>query len=183
MNARRKSIAQDAPTSLEESRAMLARYRNLSAVIALNQATAEKRIADINIAVREANAPIEAELKTLFAGLRTWWAVAGKNITGVARRSTEIDGIEIGLRRTPPALKLAKGLTVADAITWLRNLGNLGGFVRVKYELNKPALIKEVLAKPDGSIAQKGFSAPSKDEFYIALRPLEAPKTEPAPSE
>ncbi|MBX9797805.1 host-nuclease inhibitor Gam family protein [Sphingomonas sp.] len=176
MTARRKAAALAAPTTIEEAKAMIARYAAVSARVAAIDAEADSAIAEARRLQAVATAPCEDELRQLFAALKTWWAVAGGEIAG-KRRSTELAGVEIGVRRSPPSLKLPKAMGVKAAITAM--LGNgLAGWLRIKYELDKPGIIGAIGNDPDHDLAKMGFEAVSKDEFFIALRPVEAPKVD-----
>lgn len=176
MTARRKGAALAAPTTLEEAKAMIARYASISARIDGINAEAEAAIAQAKQLQAAMAGPCEVELGQIFAALKAWWAVAGKELAGT-RRSTELAGVEIGERRTPPALKLPKGLTMPALVRAMLDKG-LIGWLRVKYELDRPGIVATVTGNPDHDLSRMGFEAVSKDEFFIALRPLERAKAE-----
>lgn len=182
MAARRKGQAQEAPTSRAEAEALIARYASLGALVAMNEANADAAIAELRRTQVDTNTPIEAELKDIFTRLRAWWAVAGDEIAG-KRRSAEIAGVEIGVRKTPPSLKISG--KVDELIAKLRTLrwAVAARLIRTKYEIDKPACI-EALRNPGNAaiFADLGVSAVTKDEFFIALRPVEQPTTESPPA-
>lgn len=182
MAARRKGQAQEAPTSRAEAEALIARYATLTALVAMNDANTDAAIAELRSRAAATNAPIDAELKDIFARLRAWWAVAGEEIAG-KRRSAELAGVEIGVRKTPPSLKITG--KPDDLITRLRDLrwAVAARLIRTKYEIDKPACIEALREPKNGAIfASLGVSAVSKDEFFIALRPIEQPTSESPPA-
>lgn len=172
MTARRKAPALAAPATLEEAKALIHRYALLSAELDAITAETEAAIARARDAAAEASAPREAELRQLFAALKAWWAVAGAEIAG-RRRSADLEGVEIGVRRTPPALKLPKGFTMPALIAAMIAKGHIG-WLRVKHELDRAGIVATITGNPGRVLSQMGFEAVSKDEFYIALRPLDA---------
>lgn len=176
MTARRKAPALAAPATLEEAKAMLARYGALSAGAQVIRAHTEDIVAELREREAEQLAPPEAELRQIFAALKTWWAVAGAEIAG-KRRSAELAGVEIGIRRSPAALKLPKGLTMKALIQAMLGKG-LIGWLRIKYELDRPGIVATITGNPAHDLSKMGFEAVAKDEFFIALRPLESAKTE-----
>lgn len=117
---------------------MLARYTLLSAQADGVKAEADRAVATAREIEAEQLAPLEAELRQVFAALKTWWAVAGAEIAG-KRRSAELAGVEIGIRRSPAALKLPKGLTMKALIQAMLGKG-LIGWLRIKYELDRPGI-------------------------------------------
>ncbi|MBX9881228.1 MAG: host-nuclease inhibitor Gam family protein [Sphingomonas sp.] len=171
MTARRKAPALAAPATLEEAKAMLARYQHLAARADGVKAAVEEAIANARKVEAEQLAPLESELRQIFAALKTWWAVAGAEIAG-KRRSAELAGVEIGVRRSPPALKMPKGLTMKALIQAMLGKG-LIGWLRIKYELDRPGIVATITGNNDHDLAKMGFAAEAKDEFFIALRPLE----------
>lgn len=172
MTARRKAPALAAPATLEEAKALIHRYALLSAELDAITAETEAAIARARDAAAEASAPREAELRQLFAALKTWWAVAGAEIAG-KRRSAELAGVEIGIRRSPPALKLPGKLTTKALIQAMVQKG-LIGWLRIKYELDRPGIVATITGNPAHDLSKMGVEAVSKDEFFIALRPLES---------
>lgn len=176
MTARRKSMAQTAPATRAEAEALLIRYADLSAMIAARSAAADAAIAGIRRDCADLNAPLEIELRDIFARLRAWWAVAAAEVAP-GRRSAEIAGAEIGVRRTPPALRIA-----GDALAVLARLRDTAmHLVRVKTEIDRPACI-DALRDPAQAkyLAELGLSAVQKEEFFIAIRPLESVEIAPA---
>lgn len=176
MTARRRAPALAAPSSIEEAKTMLARYALLSAQANGVKAQADRAVATAREMEAEQLAPLEAELRQIFAALKTWWAVAGAEIAG-KRRSAELAGVEIGIRRSPAALRLPKGFTMQALIHAMLGKG-LIGWLRIKYELDRPGIVATITGNPAHDLAQMGFWTEAKDEFFIALRPLEAATNE-----
>lgn len=172
MTARRRAPALAAPSSIEEAKTMLARYALLSAQADGVKAEADRAVATAREIEAEQLAPLEVELRQIFAALKTWWAVAGAEIAG-KRRSAELAGVEIGIRRSPPALKLPGKLTTKALIQAMVQKG-LIGWLRIKYELDRPGIVATITGNPAHDLSKMGFEAVSKDEFFIALRPLES---------
>lgn len=179
---RRKATSLNAPQTLDQAIAMIARYLEVSANIDQIAADADASIRQIEEARDGFALPLKAELDDLFGQLSRWWAVAAPDLTKDKRRSMEIAGALIGIRTTPPSLKLPKGMKEVDAVSWLQGLRDKIGliFLRTKTTLDKPALIKELgdEAGATGTMLKlKGFTRASKDEFFIAR--ATAPDTDP----
>lgn len=178
---RRKSPPQSAPSTLPEAITIIERYLCINAEIAALAADADAAIATIQSARDTLVAPLKAETDDLFLQLRAWWAVAAPDLTKGKRKSIELAGALIGERTTPPALKLPKGMTTADAIGGL--LEWLGGtFIVTTNKLDKPAIIRALRQEPNtddpddnASIAwhrkilveKLGLIADQRDEFFI----------------
>lgn len=178
MAARRKAEARQAPATIEEATALAARYAELNSMLELEEAEADAAIAQIRAMRDERLVPLQTELREIFEQLRTWWPTARETMTGGRRRSAELAGVELGERRAPPALKLPRGWTIADALTWARGLRNGGKYLRVKHELNKEALVEDLRSASDAqALIAIGFRAEGADEFYITVRPGTAEPT------
>lgn len=176
MAPRRKAARIDAPSTITEATSAIARYLELNAQVAQTKAEADAAIRAIEEARDLAVEPVEAEIRSLFAQLRTWWAVARDELTGGKRRSIELAGAMIGDRITPPALKLPKGWKVDDAVEFLTSIAELWPtvteFLRVRTDIEKPALIRLLSASTSVSpvrdrIVEEGFSTVQRDEFFI----------------
>lgn len=175
MTRRRKAAAIDAPTTLTEATASVVRYAELEREVARLQAIATERVAGIEEECALAVAAVEEQLKPLFKEIATWWAANQTDLTKGKRRSIEIAGVTLGDRRTPPSLKLPKGVTAAEMIAKLMT-AKRGELVGVKYALDKPAIIK-LLGQPDDAPALTGLGLrlDTKDEFFIATGSAEQP--------
>ncbi|MFN7174198.1 MAG: host-nuclease inhibitor Gam family protein [Thermaurantiacus tibetensis] len=189
MATRRKADADPAARSLEEARALLADFGALDAeLVALEEAHAAQ-LARLKAAHEEAAGALKARLRTIFLRLKPWWAVAGAEVAS-GRKSAEIAGCRIGERTTPPKLHVPHGET--DLIQSLELLG-FAWALRVKKELDKPALIKALARSgedgPDGEdarvLAGLGLEVRQREEFFIErivpAAQVETVAGEPAP--
>lgn len=176
MAPRRKAARIDAPSTIEQATATIARYLSLNAEVEAVRANADAAIRAIEEARDIAAAPVEAEIRDLFAQLRTWWAVARDELTQGKRRSVELAGAIVGDRITPPALKLPKGWKVEEAVAFLQSIAErwpaAAEFLRVRTDVEKPALIKllnhaTAVGPMRDRIVEEGFSAVQRDEFFI----------------
>lgn len=170
--ARRKQEAAPAPTSTEEATLMLGEYVAIDRDIALEQLAAEAAIDRIK-AQRDARlAELRAQAQPLFAGLKAWWEAGGKDELAKGKRSAELAGAKIGIRLTPPKVKLKRGVKLGDVVAWLKDLPfpRAADFLRMKIELDRQAVIKAVHADADAeAIALFGprLTIEQTDEFFI----------------
>lgn len=187
--ARRKAPRQQAPTNIEEATGLLGKYAGIITAAEQLRADADAAIAAIEAARDQALAPIEEEAKAIFAQLRPWWAVAGEMLTEGKRKSIELAGCLIGVRTTPPSLKMPKGKAEEAALALL-NAG-LANFCRHKVEVDKPAvlallaseemldtlrdtaandaareLVEEIALRIE-TVIELGFRRVQKEEFFI----------------
>lgn len=175
--SRRKGLALDVPGSAEEAVALIGAYvasERVALDARLRTETAIDRLKGDRDAVLAA---IDAEQKARFARIKAWWEAGGSE-AAKGKRSAELAGARLGVRLTPPALKLPKGRTVAqvlsDLMTWLG-----GDFIRTRHELDKPAIItalRKQLAEdaPAEQLHDRrvladelNLTVVQKDEFFI----------------
>jgi len=87
------------------------------------------------------------------------------------RRSAELAGTTLGIRLSPPRVKLGKGLKDSAMVATLKGLRwtRVKDFLRTKTELDKPAIIKAVQAEEDvkTTFANHGLTVVQVDEFFI----------------
>ena len=183
MAPRRKASRIDAPSTIGEATTAIARYLELNAQVEQTRAKADAAIRAIEEARDLAVEPVEAEIRGLFAQLRTWWAVARGELTQGKRRSYELAGAIIGDRVTPPSLKLPKGWKADEAVDFIDGLISTwplaADLLRVRRDLEKPALIKLLGSATSPSpmrarIVEEGFQAVQRDEFFIDRAAREA---------
>lgn len=167
---RRKDTAAPAPASAAEATLMIGEFVAIDRDIALEKLAAAAAIDKIE-AQRDARlAELQEQAKPLFAGLKAWWEAGGKDELAKGKRSAEIAGAKIGIRLTPPKVKLKRGVKAGDVVAWLRDLrwARAKDFLRMKVDLDKQAVIKAVSA--DEAIGDK-FAAhlwvEQADEFFI----------------
>ena len=115
---RRKAPRQIAPQTIEEAIALLARYSGILTETERLRADADVAIATIEAARDAAIAPMEEEAKSLFLQLRAWWGVAGDTLTEGKRKSYELAGCILGVRTTPPGLKMPGKVEEAANTLW-----------------------------------------------------------------
>ena len=120
MAARRKAAARQAPASVEEATVLLGEYASISARAEVIAAQYDHHIAALKAERDAVLTPLQVEVRSIFDQLRTWWPTAREALTQGKRRSVMLAGAEIGERRAPPALKLPKGWTMAQAVAWAR---------------------------------------------------------------
>lgn len=191
---RRKAAPQRAPTTLLEAIAMLQRYLSITGEIDRTKAEADRAILAIQTSRDELVAPMKAQAEDLFLQLRAWWSVAGPDMTK-GRKSIELAGALIGIRTTTPSLKLPRGMKVEEAVAFVQAIvadyPGARDLLRVKTELEKPALIKLLRSSTAVGpvierISRGGFTVAQRDEFFIDRAGSKEPDPEsvetPAPA-
>lgn len=170
MMARRKQEAATAPADAAEATAMIGEFVAIERDKALERLAAEAGIDLIKQQRDQRLAELDAEAKPLFAGLKAWWEAGGKDELAKGKRSTELGGAKIGIRLTPPAVKLKRGIKIGDVIAYIRDLrkARAKDFLRTKIELDKHAVIKAVTADADlAETFASHFTVAQTDEFFI----------------
>ena len=170
--ARRKQEAAPAPTSTAEATLMVSEFVQIERDKALERLAAEAAIDKIKAQRDQRLAELEAEAKPLFAGLKAWWEAGGKDELAKGKRSAALAGAKIGIRLTPPKVKLKRGVKVGDVIAWLKDLpfGSGTDFLRTKTELDKPAVIKAIHTDADNEAIElfgPRLTIEQADEFFI----------------
>lgn len=172
---RRKSQPQSAPSTLSEAIATIERYLSLTHTIEQAKADADISIAAIQATRDELIEPLKAETEDLFLQLRAWWGVAGDEFAK-GKKSVELAGALIGLRTTMPSLKLPRGMKAPEAVAFIQaivtDFPGAADLLRVKTELEKPALIKLLRSSTAvGPIIERirrgGFTTAQREEFFI----------------
>lgn len=170
MMPRCKQEAIDVPASRAEAEQMIGEYAALERTRLLEELAADEAIAEIKEQLATRRREIEAEAKPLFAGLKAWWEAGGKDELARGKRSAELGAAKIGIRKTPPAVKFARKVKLADVVSWLQGLRwrRAKEFLRVKVTLDKEAVIKAIRAdaKVEKTFADK-LSVVQIDEFFI----------------
>lgn len=167
---RRKDTAAPAPADLAEATLMLGEYVAIDREIALEQLAAETAIDRIKSQRDARLAELKAQAQPLFTGLKAWWEAGGKDEVAKGKRSAELAGAKIGIRLTPPAVKLKRGVKLGDVVEWLGSLRWIRArdFLRTKTELDRQAVIKAVQAEQDvAEIFAARLSVEQTDEFFI----------------
>lgn len=183
---RRKTAKIAAPATLPDAIGRIVRYVAIDTEIERLALDAKEAIAKLKAVHDEQAKPLAMELKGILAELGTWWAVAGDELTDGEAKSTKLAGVTLGLRMTPPRLKV-KG-SEGDAIAALIEAG-LAQFVRFDPSLDKP-VIHAALKTPDADdpraveqlalgerLRGLGLETVQREEFFIA-RPETLPAVE-----
>ncbi|MEM6265881.1 MAG: host-nuclease inhibitor Gam family protein [Pseudomonadota bacterium] len=168
--ARRKQQSVAVPASEAEAIGMIGDYIKLERRRAVEELSAEAAIDQVKRKRDEELAQIDEEAKELFSGLKSWWEAGGADLLRKGRRSAEIANAKIGLRLTPPAVKLKRKVKLADVVAWLRKLrwSRKSEFLRIKVSLDKEAVIKAAQAEPDiAKTFENYLSVDQVDEFFI----------------
>lgn len=169
--ARRKKAALDVPASEEEAITLVASYSADDRETVRLRLIADEMIAGIKEERDRQMAEIEARQKLRFAQLKAWWEAAGHQIAKGGRRSAELAGTTLGIRLSPPRVKLGKGLKDSAMVATLKGLRwtRVKDFLRTKVELDKPAIIKAVQAEEEVKVkfANHGLTVVQVDEFFI----------------
>ena len=168
--ARRKKISVNAPTSAAEATVMIGEYVAIERDKALERLAAEAAIDRVKQQRDEKLRELEAVAADLFEGLKAWWEAGGKDELAFGKRSGQIGGAKIGIRLTPPAVKLKRGVKLGDVVAWLGSIrwARAKDFLRTKIELDRQAVIKAVQA--DDAVAEtfaRHLTVEQTDEFFI----------------
>jgi phage host-nuclease inhibitor protein Gam len=125
---------------------MIGEYVAIERDKALERLAAEVAIDRVKQQRDEKLRELEAQAQPLFAGLKAWWEAGGKDQLAFGRRSASVGGAKIGVRLTPPAVKLKRGVKAGDVVAWLGSIrrARAKDFLRIKVDLDKAAVIKAV---------------------------------------
>lgn len=167
---RRKKISVNAPASATEATLMVGEYVTIERDKALERLAAEAAIDKIKQQRDEKLRELEVVASDLFEGLKAWWEAGGKDELAFGKRSGTIGGAKIGIRLTPPAVKLKRCVKAADVVKWLGSIrwARARDFLRTKIDLDKAAVIKAVQADAETAEKLGGFlSVEQVDEFFI----------------
>jgi len=170
--ARRKQEAAPAPADAAEATLMMGEFVAIDREIALEKLAAAAAIDRITLQRDARLAELQAQAKPLFAGLKAWWEAGGKDELAKGKRSAELAGAKIGIRLTPPAVKLKRGVKLGDVVAWLKDLPfpRAADFLRTKTELDRQAVIKAVHADADAEAIElfgPRLTVEQADEFFI----------------
>ena len=190
---RRKSEVLPAVQSRAEAIDKLQRYAALSAQIEARAGRVTAAIAQMKAEADGLDAPLIEEQQAIFLAIKPWWAVAGSSVTDGDRKTAELGGCLLGHRIGNPTLK--HPVPAEKAVNLLSERG-WKGLLRIKLELDKPAIIAALrwLAAPLGTVdagdddidivaargwfQTTGFKIDQKEEFFIDRLPPKAAITE-----
>ena len=119
-------------------------------------------------------APLQAELKSAFAGLEAFAAAHRKRLLGASGGKTvKMKAGELGWRNRPASVKFSKGLKIEDIVANIKAAG-LRKFLRLSAEPNKEAM----LADPKNAAKVEGVRIGSEGETFFVI-PFGAELAEP----
>lgn len=167
--ARRRQEAHPVPQSEAEAMELLGEYVALDRRVLAARLSAEIRIDRIKAERDREIAELLTAQTSWFGALKSWWEAAGHTLA--KGRSIDKLGAKIGIRLSPPKLKLARGVKADTVVGWLRTLRSIDAkaMLRTKVELDKQALIKCLRAGTPFAalLTGKGVSVDQADEFFI----------------
>lgn len=179
MAKRKKALAVDVPATIDTARMVATTYAaHLAEIDAIN-AERQIRIAEVN---KDCDARIQSRAHVIEAGfamLKGWWEAGGATAVAGKARSGKFDGLHIGFRLTPHALKLPSWMKQHDVVARLRMIGDgdrlFNLFTRVRIDLDKEAVIKALKgdAETEGRdwFLNLGCQLHQRDEFFIEPLP------------
>lgn len=167
---------QAVPQTMEDAMLRLRRFAELEAALAEIKLEADRAKAAIDAERDLAATPVIAAQKVLVAELKPFWLARAQEITGGKRKSVVMGGCEIGTRTGNPTLTYAKARE-EELISELDALGFGGWALRMKLELDKPALIKALQMEPGLSesvlqddkavLEDMGFAVRQTETFFV----------------
>ncbi|QDH35864.1 host-nuclease inhibitor Gam family protein [Porphyrobacter sp. YT40] len=168
--SRRKLTAAPAPADAAEATLMIGEFVAIDREMALERLSAEAAMDRIKAQRDDRLRALEAQAAPLFAGLKAWWEAGGKDELAKGKRSAEVAGAKIGIRRTPPKVKFQRKVKAEDVVAWLKGLrwSRAKDFLRTKIELDRQAVIKAVAADEEvGDRFAAHLYIEQKNEFFI----------------
>lgn len=193
MAKRRKSEVLPAAQSREEAIALLTRYAEIAAGIEQIDANTAAVMAQRKAGDDAIKAPLITQQEAIFLRVKPWWAVAGATVVEGDRKTAELGGCLLGHRTGNPTLK--HPTPVDKAVGLLVGKGWVG-LLRVKYELDKPAIAAALrwldtpraAAEPNDEnidvaeartwFASTGFRVVQSEDFFIDRLPPKGQATE-----
>jgi len=169
-----KAPALNVPQSDREADLLLMLYGEQSRVVAELQTRMDAALARAKADFEGRAKPSQEVLKGLFEQLQAWGAANRSRLTADGKvKTVELPAGKIGWRSRPPSIRLTA--KIDEVIKTLRTL-KLARFIRVKYEVNKEALLEE--PKRAATIAGIKVVTDAED-FYV--EPFGADLSEPKP--
>jgi phage host-nuclease inhibitor protein Gam len=168
--ARKKEAALDVPASREEATSLVVDYVHCDRVMLETKLRYEQMIDKLKADRDQHLSALQNANAGRFASLKAWWEAGGMEIAGKGR-SADLAGAKLGIRLTPPSVKLRRGLKAADVLAWLGSIrwSEAKRFRRTKVELDKEAIIKAVRTEEDirTVFEGQGVTVVQVDEFFI----------------
>lgn len=155
------------PRTIEAATALLDRFVQLDGQRASIEAERNAGIAGINAAADAALTPILTELAAISAAVEPWWTGgAGLKLTEGKRKSIELGGCMIGTVKARDTL--AHSFDDDDqAVDALRALPWAKPMVRVKFSLDRSAILGALDGRRAGDLAGLGFARASGAETFF----------------
>ncbi|PIW54578.1 MAG: hypothetical protein COW16_10330 [Sphingomonadales bacterium CG12_big_fil_rev_8_21_14_0_65_65_10] len=168
---RRKLAALDVPASDAEAIQTIEEIVTIERSVLEHQLRAEQEIDRIKAARDKAVAELQARRDGLIAAIKSWWEAGGAKRIAKGKRSAELAGAKLGVRKTPPRVKLRK-TKLADVVAWLVGSRWIRAREFLRHpapQLDKPAVIKAAQAekKVRDTFAERGVEIEQVDEFFV----------------
>lgn len=187
MSAKRKlKTPACVPQSWEDADKLMAEFGVLSGKIVRLQAGCDDAVAKIKATFQIQAAPVQARLDEIFEAVEYYATANRKRLTDDGKSKTVVMTAGLfGWRLCPPSVAFAKGLKAADIVVVIRTAresalcGNLrkaattlAGFIRVKEEPNKDAMLENTTI----AMLVDGVSiVTDKEEFFLDPSTAELP--------
>ncbi len=174
-----KAPALNVPQTDEEANELLRLYGETGRRVASLELCMQAKLDQVKIDYEDESAPFKRSLNDLFERLQAYAEANRARLTGDGKvKTVELPAGRIAWRIRPPSIKLTQKLE--DVIERLR-AGGMKKFLRVKYELNKEAMLEE----PMRAACIGGIRVIRDVEDFVVepFGPELARKSPPAPGE
>lgn len=147
MSARKKAVAVKVPATIAEADELIAAYGEHERALAAIATHLEEDSAKLKATAELSAGTHKRAMDELFARIQGYADAHRGELTGdgKTKRAERPAGI-IGWRIDPPSVKLQPKATIKGVIAWLlqsRRTLRFRKFLRVKYELDKEAMLKD----------------------------------------
>ena len=154
--------------SIKAATAAAERFAVLESQIDGIEAERNTTIADANAVADKAAEPLLTERDAIREKLAAWWPTAADALTLGKRKSIELGGCTIGTRAQRVSLAVA-GDAKAIALKlakrpWAKPL------VRVKYEIDRPAVLKAIDGPHKRKLVKLGFGKDEPADAFVLER-------------
>ena len=153
----------------QEAAGAAAAYANCQYAIDKHQTALDKEMADAKAKIEKKYSATIKEGKELqteaFEVLKAYAEQERGNWTA---KSAVVGNVTLGFRSGKRAVQLPKGVTADKMVERLKEAG-LKRFLRVVYELNKPALLEETKPSVLNQLKEQGIGFGNSENFYIEV--------------
>lgn len=156
--------------TLEQATTLAGDYAALAAQADKINARREAQVARIGAACDAAIAPLVSRMDALVEQLRPWWAANAAELTKGKRKSIELGGCQIGTR-TPAAQLTHSFANDEDAVAALQAHRWAKPLVRIRYSLDRKAIVGALADKNAQRVAELGFGARQEPVFFVTPLP------------